>query len=306
MRITTKSLENLSKDVLTAYIEFMNEEANAQKVKDTLQLYYEIKAETDEAATKDADFDTTLKSADFNKIFARTQYYMDLLSELNSFYIKANNKFIYEINTLIQLFSMFVIAETSISKDIEYNKLVDAIPKEAKEKIASGLVKKRNIKKATKDLTSLDFVLSEPFASDLNRHVDNATYQYAIMYFCVLIIDAINQENELNIKDIKNKMLNKMQDIQEYEYFKDSTKVLFDFGNARLNKKEFQETKFYKLYSKFTTLDKMIIAEDTELNKAASFFNCKLLLMLDGQTKASDLIKECSQELFKQGWWYGD
>lgn len=302
MKITPKSLENLSKDVLTTYIEYMNDETTAQKVKDNLKLFYEIKAEIDEAEKRD-EMDVYFEKPDFEKILNSTQYYMDTLSELNSISIKAHNKFVYEINTLIQLFSMFVIAETSISKDIEYNKLVEAIPKEAKEKISKELVKARNIKKASKELTSLDFVLSEPFVSDINRHVDNATYQYAIMYFCILIVDAVIQNNKLEAKTTYNKLL----DIQEYEYFKDCARVLFDFGDARLNKKEFHETKFYKLYSKFIELDKVITQEDTApLKQAVSFEKCKLLQSLDERKKAVDLITECSQELFKQGWWYGD
>ena len=297
MEILQTIVENICTDVLTSYIEYQYNETTAQKVKDLLKTFYDARLQIEQ---NQADKDAPKKL----KIINTTQYYMDVLSELDNIYLKAHDKFVYEVNTLIQLFSMFVIAETSISKDIEYNKLLEAIPKETLNELPKKLTKTRDIKKQTKALSSLDFVLSEPFVSDLNRHVDNATYQYAVMYFCIVSLDAVKDNNKLDVKIHFDNML----DIQEYEYFKECARVLFDFGDARLNKKEFHATKFYKLYSKFIELDQVITQADaTPFKKAVKVEHTALCNLLKEQrAKASDLIMECSQELFKQGWWYGD
>lgn len=199
------------------------------------------------------------------------------------------------------ILGMIITSETRIEGEIEYNKLLDAIPEEARGQIPVNLLKRKDIEKSIDTLPCLEYALKveERKGRATTDMLENPIYLYARMMFIQLIFKTIyktfNITKRIELKDpIKNN--------DDFEtVVRDMAKV-FIYGEERI--KDFGKTIFYKRFNHYRNIDKVI--EKQEYKQEAEKQEKVIQEMLSKQIKGEEILIEIERNLFKQGWWFID
>lgn len=200
------------------------------------------------------------------------------------------------------ILDMIFTSEIRIAGEIEYNRLLDAIPNEAKKEMPEEVLKRKDIQETINTTANLEYAISKEGKSKGEATTDmleNPTYLYARMMFIVLIFETIYKtfklKNKIKLKDpIKNN--------EDFETVTKNIKKVFVCGNERI--KNFEDTIFYKRFNHYQNIEKVIERKDykEEAKKQEKIIKERIYEQVPGQK----ILNEIEQNLFKQGWWYID
>ena len=296
--LTNKEIKELGLDIISKYIDIINTKGIYERKKfDKYFAEYKEKIGLNNTAMDDKN---AQKNVERSKRYIDAIIDLDLLSRV----LENTQEFLEKENIVfIRIFDNFIFSEQKIADAIDYNKLLDAIPQEAKEKIKKNLTEPKDIEKMKQDLVSFEYLFSNNhFESLLLNHIENATFQFARQVFCIMVLDII-----LTFYDIEK---DKKAYLPSYdETYKDATskiKELFSYGK-RL--KDFKKTEFYLKFNKYINLDKVINTkefkeeQDKVVKEIFSILNDK-----DNNIElhSNKYLEICEDRLFKQRWWYYD
>lgn len=287
-----KQVEAEGKKIIESTIDFLNGDININERQKIVDDYF-------------AKFQETL-SDEAKKNLKRVEPYLvasDNLVKLYGIRKKADNIFTDTNMTLIRILDMIIATETRIEGEKQYNALLEAIPEEAKKQMPKELLERKNVEETIDKHVSLEFILNKeksPMPNDFISLFDNPTFQFAQIWFCCYLCDAIT--SAFLIKKTVNMDLGTTN--ETYDATKTNIERVFLFAKDRI--KNYKKTQLYMTMNKYIHLID-VIDKNEEYKKAQKELLPRLYKMIkEGNADANKLIAECGQELFKQGWWYDD
>ena len=224
----------------------------------------------------------------------------DNLSKIKYNIQKAQQTFSDDNITLIRILDMIITSETKIEDEIEYNKLLDAIPEEAKEKMPKELITRKDVEKSIDELPSIEFMIKKNnglFGDKVMRLLDDPIHQFAMISFYIFICDGICA----NFGITENVELEFGTTNEEYKDAVKDIKRVFAFGKRV---KGFEKTHVYKALLNYTNLIDVLDREEYKQQQKELFKPLRELIQKGAKLEEmTELVKD---NLFKQGWWYYD
>lgn len=230
---------------------------------------------------------------------AQMQKYIDvanILQDLVSMIYKEKDNLTIENNTIIRILDMVITSETKIEGDIEYNRLLEAIPKEVLKQMDKELTKPKDIEKDRNNLVSIDFLMGD-FSTSFIPLFYTPTMNYAKIDFCLLLTDII-----LSYYDIETKI--ELESGEGNESYKDARNNISKILLFAEREPKFKKTQVYNTMTKYKNL--FDVRDSKEYKEARKELVKTIIQMLKDKKTANDMINECISKLFKQGWWFNE
>lgn len=292
-KLEKKEIDKLGKDLITKYIDYLNDNNMFKRNFDGVFKEFRNKI--------GLDIKTNIKEEDLKANIDNASKYMHAIADLDFLrrVLEASqDSFIKDNIIIIRVFDTIILSEQKIADATEYNKLLDAIPKEAKEKMSKTLTARKDIEKLKQELVSFEFIFGKAkFEQALKDRLENATFQYARQVFCLMIMDAIISFHKI---DKELQILLPMQ-IDEYDDATSKIKAFFEKGKRV---KDFKKTELYLKYYKYINLHKVLKYKEYEAEQK-QIVN-ELFEMILKEEDATKMLELCEDNLFKQRWWYYD
>lgn len=294
---TDKQIKDMGIDLINNYIKVFNSKNMYEKKKfDNYFIEYQKKI----GMKNENYFDD--KNANSN--VEKSKKYIDTIIDLDLLdrVLEATQRTFEDENIIfIRIFDNIIFSEQQIADAIDYNKLLKAIPTEAKKTIKKSLIQEKNVDKLKQDLVSFEYMSkNNNFRKLLLNHIENATFQFARQYFCFIVINAILSvygiEEDINIILPHNN--------KTYNDAKNKIKEVFKYSKRVKN---FKTTEFYLKFLKYINLDKVM--EEQAFKKEQTEVVHKLYDMITDKNNnttihSNKMLEFCEDNLFKQGWWY--
>lgn len=287
-----KKIEEEGKAILESTIDFLNGELKADARQKIVDDFF--------ARFKD-DF-----SDEASKNMHSVEPYMvasDNLVKLYTMRNKADKSFTEDNMTLIRILDMIIATETRIEGEKQYNKLLEAIPEEAKKQMPKDLLERKNVEETIDKHVSLEFILDKeksPMPNDFIRLFDNPTFQFARIWFCCYLCDVISV-TFFSDKSVKAELGTSNE---TYQATKTNIERVILFARDRI--KNYKKTQLYMTLNKYVHLIDVLDSNQEFKQKQKELLPILSKMIKEEKADAEQLIKECEQELFKQGWWFND
>lgn len=292
-KLEKKEIDKLGKDLIIKYIDYLNNNNMFKRNFDDIFKEFRNKI--------GLDIKADIKEEDLKANIDNASKYMHAIADLDFLrrVLEASQEsFIKDNVIIIRVFDNIILSEQKIADATEYNKLLDAIPKEAKEKMSKTLTARKDVEKLKQELVSFEFIFgTAKLEQALKDRLENATFQYARQVFCLMIMDAILSFHKI---DKELQILLPMQ-IDEYDDATAKIKAFFEKGKRV---KDFKKTELYLKYYKYINLHKVLKYKEFEAEQKQIV--SELFEMILKEADATKMLKLCEDNLFKQRWWYYD
>ena len=220
----------------------------------------------------------------------------NIIQDLVNVIYREQDNLTIENNTIIRVLDMVITSETKIKGDIEYNKLLDAIPKEALQQMDKELIKPKDVETDINTLVSIEFLVGH-FSKSFVPLFYNPTMNYAKIDFCLFITDVI-----LSHYGIKTMI--ELESGEGNEGYKDARNSISKVLSFSKREPKFKKTQVYYSITKYQNL--LEVRELAEYKEAKKELLKTIIQMLKDNKTANDMINECISKLFKQGWWFNE
>lgn len=301
---TAKEVKEKGRLLLENQVKWFSDEITKEEYEKAIKdVFKEIDKEKERLENDMSKTDITEKMKNSLEIIRYNhdalQGYIDVANLIKDFANKianAHKKLSSDNTTILRILDMVIASETRIEGHLEYNKLLNAIPKEAKEKIDKELAKEKDIDADIKELVSIEF-LSGHFAKSFIPLFESPTLQYAVIDFCLFISDLLL--SRYGVKTTLN-----METGEGNENYKDARSHIAKVLAFSEREPKFKKTQVYATITKYQNL--FGVLESQEYIDAKKGIANTIGQMLKENKTADDMLNECIQELFKQGWWFND
>lgn len=292
-KLEKKEIDKLGNNLIARYVDYLNNNNTLKKDFDYVFREFRNKIGLD------AEAEITKEELEAN--YDNASKYISTIADLDFLrrVLEASQEsFISDNIVIIRVFDAIILSEQRIEDATEYNKLLDAIPKEVREKMNTALTTRKDTDKMKNDLISFEFIFNNvKFEQALKDRLENATWQYARQVFCLMVMDAIISFYKI-AKEIK--ILLPMQ-IDEYD---DATRKIQAFFEKGKRVKNFKKTELYLKYNKYINLHKVLKYKEYEAVQKQII--SELFEMIKKGEDATKMLELCEDNLFKQRWWYYD
>lgn len=290
--MTDAEIKEKCENMLKIYANYFNGHISFDALQTNFEIFENLIGLTNEEWKTDKEA--------YNNI-QRAKPYLDAITNLVflSSEISTSSKSFENKNIIfIRVFDNIIFSEQQILDAMEYNKLLSAIPKEAKAKIDKTLTTKKDVNKLKQDLVSFEFIFDNPsFEKSLKDRIEEATQQFEKQYYCMLIIECI-------LDSYNNKVDFKTQLPYFNDTYKEACQKIKEFFKYGKRIKNFKEMDIYKWFYKYVNIKKFI--QDKEYQAEIEQTKKELAKMIKNKEDANKMLEECIIRLSNKGRWYYD